>query len=152
MCYDIVKMHSKIITGIGIETTNENMKSIGDISEVWKKFFCEGVFSNIKNKMDNKVIGVYTDYKSDYTKPYKFYACSEVIKNSRENDNFSTIIIPEDNYAKFSIIGNRDKTVLWLWQEIWKTELDRKYTYDFELYYDTENIEKQLIEIYIAIR
>lgn len=39
-----------------------------------------------------------------------------------------------------------------IWQEIWNTDLDREYSFDFEVYGDLENMESQLIEVYVALK
>ena len=96
--------------------------------------------------------GVYTNYDGDYTKPYDFYACCEIEDSKSNNDEFSVVSVPESKYAKFSIRGNYDESAEKLWNEIWNTELDRKYTYDFEVYHnDGNDPENQLLEIYIAV-
>lgn len=149
MSYEIVKIDKKIVAGIGIKT--DNTKAINDIGKQWNTFFSECILKNKNNK--NITIGLYTNYEGDYTKPYMFYTCVEVIDdNIKENSNLTTIVIPEGKYAKFQSTGNAEKTVSALWQEIWNTSLERKYTYDFEVYHDTEDEQKKLIEIFIAVK
>lgn len=39
------------------------------------------------------------------------------------------------------------------WQQIWNMNLDRKYSFDFEVYHnDSQNPSNQTIDIYIAIK
>ncbi|MCP1222883.1 GyrI-like domain-containing protein [Sebaldella sp. S0638] len=152
MNYEIVEIPAKTMTGISIRTTNENMQAADDIGKLWEEFWNKNIFSFAENKKNNKMYGVYTNYDGDYTKPYDFYACCEIEDSKNNNDEFSVVSVPESKYAKFSIRGNYDESAGKLWHEIWNTELDRKYTYDFEVYHnDGNDPENQLLEIYIAV-
>lgn len=153
MEYEIVELEEKIVEGISIRTTNQNGKSIQDIGALWQEFYAEGEYNKIENKVNNKAIGLYTDYEGDYTKPYNFIACSEVNKKSENMENRITRIIPKGRYAKFVIIGDVQKSVGEAWGEIWNMNLERKYTWDFEEYQNnTEDMQNQEIHIYIAIK
>ena len=152
MNYEIVEIPAKTMTGISIRTTNGNMQAADDIGKLWEEFWNKNIFSFAENKKSNKMYGVYTNYDGDYTKPYDFYACCEIEDSKSNNDEFSVVSVPESKYAKFSIRGNYDESAEKLWNEIWNTELDRKYTYDFEVYHnDGNDPENQLLEIYIAV-
>lgn len=153
MEYEIVELEEKIVEGISIRTTNQDGKSIQDIGALWQKFYAEGEYNKIENKVNNKAIGLYTDYEGDYTKPYNFIACSEINKKSENMKNRTTKIIPKGRYAKFVIIGDVQKSVGEAWGEIWNMNLERKYTCDFEEYQNnTEDMQNQEIHIYIAIK
>lgn len=153
MEYEIVELEEKIVEGISIRTTNQDGKSIQDIGVLWQKFYAEGEYNKIENKVNNKAIGLYTDYEGDYTKPYNFIACSEVNKKSENMENRITRIIPKGRYAKFVIIGDVQKSVGEAWGKIWNMNLERKYTCDFEEYQNnTEDMQNQEIHIYIAIK
>ena len=152
MVYEIVEMPSKMMSGISVHTTNENKQAVNDIGKLWEEFWNKNIFSFTENKKNNKMYGVYTNYEGDLTKPYVFYACCEVKSKKNNNCECSVISVPESKYAKFSIRGNYDESVEKLWSVIWKTELDRKYTCDFEVYHnDGNNPENQLLEIYVAV-
>lgn len=147
MKYEIVELEEKIIEGIEIRTTNENGKSMQDIGKTWQELFTNGVYEKIKNKLNNKTIGLYTDYEGDFTKPYIFIAGAEV---SKKTDNCK--IIEKGKYAKFVIIGDVQNSVGQTWQEIWNMDLKRKYTCDFEEYQNnSKNMQNQEIHIYIAL-
>ena len=151
MKYEIVELEEKIVEGIGIKTTNQDGKSVQDIGILWQKFFSEGIYEKIENKMDHKTIGLYTDYEGDYTKPYYFMvgAYVEVCINQQ---NTIQKIIPKGKYAKFVITGDVQKSVGEAWSEIWNMDLKRKYTCDFEEYQNnTEDMQNQEIHIYIAL-
>lgn len=147
MKYEIVELEEKIIEGIAIKTINQDGNSIQDIGKTWQKLFTEGIYEKIKNKVNNKTIGLYTEYEGDYTKPYTFIAGAEV---SKKIDNYK--IIEKGKYAKFVIIGDVQKSVGQAWQQIWNMNLKRKYTCDFEEYQNNqEDMQNQEIHIYIAL-
>ena len=61
MKYEIVELEEKIVEGIAIKTSNQNVKSIQDIGETWQKLFANGIYEKIQNKVNNKTIGLYTE-------------------------------------------------------------------------------------------
>lgn len=149
MNYEIVELEEKIVEGIWIKTTNENGQSMQDIGELWNRFFTQGVYDKIEGKVNNKTIGLYTEYEKDYTKPYTFMVGVEV--DHKENKEMVKII-PKGKYAKFVIIGDVQKAVGTLWETIWQMDLDRTYTGDFEEYQNnSQNLQEQEIHVYIAI-
>ena len=152
MKYEIVELEEKIVAGIKIKTTNQNGKAMQDIGITWQKLFTEGLYENILNKVNNKTIGLYTEYEGDYTKPYTFMAGAEVSREVQRGEEIESIIIPKGKYAKFIIIGDVQNSVGQAWQEIWNMNLKRKYTCDFEEYQNnSEDMQKQEIHIYIAL-
>lgn len=152
MEYEIVELKEKIVEGVEIRTTNQNGKSMEDIAREWQTFFEQGIYNKIENKINNKTIGLYTEYEGDYTKPYKFVVCSEVKGESKNIENRVIKTIPEGKYAKFIITGDVQKSVGEAWSRIWNMNLKRKYTCDFEEYQNnTEDMNNQEIHIYIAI-
>ena len=152
MKYEIVELEEKIVEGLEVKTTNENGRSIQDIANMWQTFFMQGIYEKIENKVNGKTIGLYTDYEKDYTKPYNFVACTEVSENSKDVENRVVKVIPKGKYAKFVIHGDVQNAVGQAWQEIWKMDLNRKYTCDFEEYQNNSNdMQNQEIHIYIAV-
>ncbi|MCI9365552.1 MAG: AraC family transcriptional regulator [Clostridia bacterium] len=152
MKYEIVQLKEKVIQGIKIKTSNQNEKNIQDIGKIWQKLFADGIYEKIPNKVNNKTIGLYTEYEGDYTKPYMFLAGAEVILRGETKQEVDSIVVPSGKYARFIIIGDVQKSVGQAWKEIWDMDLKRKYTCDFEEYQNnSENMQKQEIHIYIAI-
>lgn len=152
MKYEITELEEKIVAGIKIKTTNQNGKSIKDIGMTWQKLFEDGTYGKIYDKVNNKTIGLYTEYEGDYTKPYMFIAGAEVSKKSETHQETEFWIIPKGKYAKFIITGDVQNSVGQAWKEIWNMNLNRKYSCDFEEYQNnSEDMQKQEIHIYIAI-
>lgn len=153
MEYKIVELKEKLVEGISIVTNNKNGKSVDDIGKQWQQFFSDGIYDKIENKLNNKTIGLYTDYEGDYTSDYRFLACAQVSNKSNNIENRVTKVIPSGKYAKFVIVGDVQKSVGEAWEKIWNMNLKRKYTCDFEEYQNnTQDMSRQEIHIYIAIK
>ncbi len=68
-----------------------------------------------------------------------------------ENETMDVKIIPAGKYAKFSAHGHMKKAVAEAWNEIWKMDLNRSFTGDFEEYLNSD-WENSHIDIYIALK
>lgn len=151
MKYKIVELEEKIVVGLKIKTTNQEGKSMKDIGMTWQKLFTDGIYEKIPSKVNHKTIGLYTNYEGDYTKPYSFIAGAEV-SQKLEMKEVESVVIPKGKYAKFVIIGDVQNSVGQAWQEIWRMDLKRTYTCDFEEYQNNaSHKEKQEIHIYLGI-
>ncbi|MCT4618709.1 MAG: GyrI-like domain-containing protein [Marinisporobacter sp.] len=153
MKYEIVTLNQKTVVGIIKQTTNEGGQCVKDIGEIWQNFITTGIYEKIVEKVNHKVIGLYTDYQGDFTKPYDFIACCEVM-DDRMLDSFLTKkIIPKGKYAKFIINGDVEKAVGQFWTKLWQMDLDRAYTCDFEEYQNnSQHMKNQEIHIYISLK
>ena len=152
MNYEVVTLPEKYFLGKGLKTTNENNQALTDIGGIWKEIFEKDTFSSIKNRKNTQLFGLYTKYEKDYTKPYYFYACCEIENKENLDSTMEVFTIPSAKYAKFSMRGNFYEISGKLWETVWQSDLERKYTYDFDVYYyDDKDPNDQLLEIYIAI-
>jgi predicted transcriptional regulator YdeE len=146
--------HSKFdIIGITVRTTNQNGKSSIDIPELWKKFFTEAILEKIPDKVDASIYCIYTDYEKDFTEPYTVILGCKVNGLKTIPKGMIGRTIPGGNFAKFSAKGDLTKGVVFTeWNKIWNSELNRKYTADFEVYgekaQDPKNAE---VDIFVAI-
>ncbi|MEG0614310.1 MAG: GyrI-like domain-containing protein [Oscillospiraceae bacterium] len=146
MNYEIVNLKEKIVVGISAKTSNSSTNVCEIIGGLWEKLYQGGTNAAIKNKANAYAIGLYSDYVGEN---YQVTVGNEVTKS--ENPELSTKIIPAGKYAKFSIEGNMQKAVADAWDEIWKMELDRSFSGDFEEYLNSD-FEKAKIDIYIALK
>lgn len=140
------------IIGVSVRTTNENGKSAKDIEALWNKFITEGILDRIPNKLDNTVYSIYTDYESDYTKPYSTIIGCEVKNTDTIPNGMIAKTITGGNYTKFVAKGDLTKGAVYEeWIKIWNTNLNRSYTADFEVYgKKTENPKDAEVNIFIA--
>lgn len=119
------------------------------------KVFLDKLFDKILNKASNDILCIYTDYQSDYTEAYTCIigvpvSSVEEIPNGLMGREFAA-----DKFDQFIAKGEMPQAVVAKWQEIWKkdAELNRKYSYDFEVYGENaQNGENAEVSIYIAMK
>ena len=146
MNYEIVTLAEKTVVGVSAVTGNNDPKMGEVISGLWEKLYQGGVNPTIKNKVNDHAIGLYSDYTEDQ---YCVTAGNEVSK--AENHELTVKTIPAGRYAKFSVHGHMVTAVAEAWGEIWKLDLDRSFTGDFEEYLNSD-WEEADIDIYIALK
>lgn len=146
MNYEIVELEKKIIVGVSAKTGNQDPKMKKIIQDIWEKLFQGEVYPAIKNKVNECTIGLYSDYSES---SYLVTAGAEV--SEAVNPELTTKEIPAGKYAKFMLEGNINKIISEGWEEIWKTDLNRTFTGDFEEYRNQDMLNAK-IAIYIAIK
>lgn len=146
MNYEVVYLDEKIVVGLSkrVNMDDPNMGEI--IGNMWEKLYQGGINQKINNKKNEYAIGLYSDYEKD---SYLVSVGNEVSKN--ENKDLDSKIVPAGKYAKFSIEGHMVDAVVEAWEKIWKMDLDRSYTGDFEEYLNAD-WENAKIDIYIALK
>lgn len=143
------------IIGIQVRTNNnDHTKLIQDMQNLWNKFISENVAGQIQNKTDTSIYCIYTDYESDYTKPYTaFLGCKvsdlAIIPEGLEGKSFKGGL-----YNKYKAKGNLlDGIVYEKWKYIWGLDIHRTYNADFEVYGDkSQNHEDAEVEIFIGVK
>lgn len=151
MNYEIVNLEEKKLVGLNIRTNNNNPNMGKDIEDLWNKFFNQGIFSKIENKINKRTIGLYSNYESDFTGDYDMTVACEVSDDKEKPKGTIIKTIPSGKYAKFIVKGHMQKAVYEFWKELWKMSLDRAYTCDFEEYMNSD-IDNTEINIYIALK
>jgi predicted transcriptional regulator YdeE len=142
------------VIGISVRTTNENMQAATDIPALWGKFLGENLASKIPNKVSETLFCIYTEYESDFIKPYTTILGCEVENLDSIPEGFVGLIIEKGLYQKFTAKGNlMQGAVFNEWTKIWNTPIDRKYTTDFEVYDEkSQNPEDADVDIFIALK
>ena len=135
---EITYINQDAITVVGIATKVNLMTN--DIADTVRKYFSE-VNTKIPHSINpNITYGIYTNYKNDITGKHSEYTYLIGEKVNSTNDispELTNIILPEQNYVKFSATQHNVSDV---WKNILTTnELNRSYIADFEVY-DTENM------------
>jgi predicted transcriptional regulator YdeE len=149
----IQKFH---VIGISTRTTNENGQSAQDIEALWGKFWREEIQEKIQNKVSDEIYAVYTDYESDFTRPYTTIIGLQVSSLESIPEGFVGITIETAAYQKFVSKGKMPEAVFNTWLEIWgntQLNLERAYKADFTIhgqkYYDGDKAE---VETFISIK
>lgn len=150
--YTIQKRPTFFLIGIQCRTINTVDRAPHDISNLWKKFYNEGIYKKIPNKVSNEVIALYCDYEKDHTEPYSLVIGSVVSSLDEVPHGMVGKSIPSSTYALFSAVGEYPNSVVETWREIWNTALKRTYTGDLEIYTeDFYNNSPKAVDILIAI-
>lgn len=147
------KPHFKLV-GLQLEgkTTNENNQSSKDCGNLWQKFEKDNIFDLIPNKLSSKVYAVYFDYEKDETKPFSYFIGCEVGEKSEVPENLQSLEIPSQTYIKVTAKGVMTGCITEAWEEIWASDIPRKYGFDFEVYdersWDWNDAE---VDIYVSV-
>ncbi len=142
------------IIGIQVRTSNKNGQSAKDISELWHRFMTEGFLDKIENKVDNTIYCVYTEYESDYTKPYTTVLGCKVRCADSIPEGMVLKTIQSGEYRKFVAKGNLMEGLLYKkWLDIFNADLDRVYKTDFEVYGEkAKNPTDAEVEIFVGVK
>ncbi|WP_027418289.1 GyrI-like domain-containing protein [Crocinitomix catalasitica] len=149
-----VKLESKKIIGIAVRTTNENAQAATDIGMLWEQLMAQNIVEQIPNKVSNAIYSVYTDYESDYTKPYTVILGCEVTDLTEMPEGMVSLTIAEANAAMFTVEGKLSDNIVYKgWENIWSMDLDRIYVADYEVYDErTTNPDQAEVDIFIGIK
>ena len=127
---------------------------------LYKNIFGKQLGEEIPNRKNpGTTYCVYTDYESDFTGDYTYFIGEEVKVGGDSMEGFSSIIIPAQNYAKFtSRPGIMPEVCIDMWQNIWKMKSGelggkRAYLADFEVY-DKRALDpsKTVLDIYVGVK
>lgn len=146
MNYEIIECEEKIIVGLSAVTGNGDPEMGSIIGGLWGKLYEGGVMASIKNKADEYAIGLYSDYTDD-----KYQVTVGATVSSNDNPELSCKVLPAGKYAKFSVHGDQVKAVGAAWGEIWKMDLPRSFTGDYEVYLNSD-CKNADVDIFIALK
>lgn len=144
-----------IIIGISTRTTNEDNQSQVDLGKLWQRFYAENIILKIPNKNSTDIISIYTDYKSDFTVEYTTIIGIPVSTIDEIPNGLIGREFAPENFKQILAKGEMPTAVVNTWIDIWRRdkELNRKYTYDFEVYgQKSQNGENSEVEIYLGIK
>lgn len=164
MFKSITQLSEMKLIGLTCRTNNEKIfksdPSTNIIAATVQKYFHDGFASKIMNRSTPATTYcVYTQYESDVNGDYTYFIGEEVSSFENQSDEFETLIIPAQNYAKFTNQpGPMPSVCIEMWKNIWTmTDSDlggeRAYISDFEVY-DERSIDHQnvTLDIYIGIK
>lgn len=150
MEYEVVDLKEKIVVGL-CARTNNNAPDMGMvIGGLWQRFYQNGIHDAIKNKKNEKALGIYTDYAGNEMDDYTAEVGCEVTAAKDLPGGTVTTVIPAGRYARFVVKGDMQKAVAEFWMQLWKLNLNRSFCCDFEEYQDCEE-ENATIHIYIGL-
>lgn len=137
---------------LGHKTTNQNNQSSSDCGNLWQKFEKDKIFELIPNKLSNEIYAVYFDYEEDETKPFSYFIGCKVDKNSEVPSNLDSLEIPTQSYVKVTAKGVMTACITDSWREIWNSDIQRKFGFDFEIYDErSQNWNDAELDIFVSI-
>ncbi|NBH35514.1 AraC family transcriptional regulator [Clostridiaceae bacterium] len=149
MKYEIVELKEKIAIGVSVQTGNVDPNLAAALGGLWDRLFKDGIYATIPGKINEKALGIYTEYKGEDKSSYTAIAACETA-DAAEVKDCMVCRIPAGKYAKFVVHGDMVSAVASAWQEIGQMDLPRTYQCDFEEYQD-DNMEDSEIHIYVGI-
>lgn len=142
------------LIGISVLTSNDPGKAELDIPTLWEQFFAQDIKNKIPNKTDNSIYCVYTDYEGDHTQPYRVLLGCIVSSIDEIPEGMLAHRINKGKFHKFTATGDiKDNIVYKEWLNIWKSDLDRTFQSDFELYDErSQDLSNAEVDIFIGIK
>lgn len=151
-----MKSHTLIkkpeITVVGIACRTSNYPNNQDIPLLWGRFFNERTIDKIPNKSSHDVFGLYCDYEGDYTKPYTLIIGCSVTSIEKIPEGMVVKTILSSSYARFEARGPHPKALIETWEDVWNTQLNRSYFFDFEVYGPAFSAKEPLVEVFIGVK
>ena len=149
---EIIEQSAFYLTGVSVRTINQNGQSKKDIMALWTRFMTDNLVQQIKDRVSDDIYCVYTDYEGDHLDFYTAVLGCRVNSLVHIPEGFTGINIPAGKYQVYSLAGKFPENVRLAWQEIWDTNVGRKYTADFDLYSaGAKSFEETEVKIYLAI-
>lgn len=151
------------LAGITVRTNNATIfqqdPSVNVIAATVQKYFHGGLPDQIFHRAKPGVTYcAYTEYESDLNGDYTYFIGEEVSSFEGQPEEFKTLIIPAQNYVKFTNEpGPMPDVCISMWKNIWEmtpSELggSRGYEADFELYDGrASDHQNAILDIYIGI-
>ena len=147
------------VIGIKTRTSNpEEMKGAGKIGALWNQFYSQQVLNKIPGKLDHEIIAVYYEYESDATAPYSVLVGARVAAGTKPPAGMELITMPAQKYFQLATRkGEMPGIIIEAWGRVWdlaaKSELNRKYSYDLEVYDErAANPKAAEANLFIAIK
>ncbi len=138
--YRVIEHDEFHVVGEVIRVNPKNDQDLKEIGAFWKKFYTENLLEKIPHKTDRDIIAVYFDYESNHLEPYSLMIGAMVSDKDKVPENMEGITIPPSQYAVFTAEGKFPDSIINTWEHIWNSDIDRTFTYDFEIY--DENFQK----------
>lgn len=115
---------------VGIEVRTDNAHAAETIPPLWDRFYLEG----IPQKLSGDMVGLYTDYEGDYTKPYTLVAGCVASTPLTPTEGMVIKEVPKAKFAKIVVEGSFPQSLMDAWEWVWEDNIERSYQNDFELY------------------
>ncbi|MEJ0106524.1 MAG: GyrI-like domain-containing protein [Bacteroidota bacterium] len=143
------------LTGLALKTKtwNANGQSAIDCGSLWQQFEKGNYADKIPGKLGDDIIAVYHNYEGDHTQPFSYFIGCRVAAGSAMPEGMDSLTIEKATYQQFIAKGKMPDCVGNTWREIWKTNIDRAYIADFEVYDErSKDWNDALVDIFIGVK
>jgi len=150
----VTKANQFDIVGIKTRTSNDG-NAAKDIPALWKRFMEENIMNRIPNKDGHTIFCLYTNYESDHLHPYDVVLGCKVKNTDNIPEGFTHLNVPATENAHFLAKGNieQGEAVIATWMEVWKSDLNRTYSVDYEVYDErSADLKNAEVDIFIALK
>ena len=141
------------IIGIDTRTSNQEGKAAQDIPALWNHFMSQNLMEKIPNKIGAEIFCIYTEYEGDHDLPYTALLGCKADNLDNVPEGMRGMTFTTQKLEKYTAKGNLQQGAVWRkWLEIWEEEIDRTYSFDFEVYGEkAQNPEAAEVDIYISV-
>lgn len=151
--------NSFLVAGYSVRTNNAKEASgQGQIGPLWQRWFAENLGAKVPNRVDKRMVAVYSDYESDEKGDYTYTLGAQVSSTDNLPSGFTFRKVVAGPYVIFTTEkGPVTQVVPAEWQKVWAAparELGgkRAFVTDFEVYdqraADPQNTQ---VDIHIGI-
>jgi predicted transcriptional regulator YdeE len=154
--YSDVHLGELYVTGISVDTSHHNRHSSHDIPTLWARFFTEDTYDSIQDRMDDRIIAIYHNYRiNKNTKEIDSFTFTVglLVKNLKKiPKGMDGVLIPKAHYAIVPVVGEFPGSLLSHWDSIHFCNLKRSYKVDFEIYPTNFDMVRNFeLEIYCSV-
>lgn len=150
MNYTLEHQNKKLFIGLELRTDNEECSFTMPAHA--ERFMKENIPAKIPNRINRDILGLYTDYEGDETHSYSWILGCEVSSLDEIPEGLVGKVISESNYAVYKTEGQFPEGLIAVWKAVWKSNLHRSFTNDFEIYpSDFDPQKNPQVKLYIAI-
>ncbi len=140
------------IVGMAIRTNNKHGEAEKDIGDLWGRFNSDDSVAKIEGKISEDLYCVYTDYEKDHSGAYTTILGYQVRPGIPPPSGYVRKIILRASYEVFISQGPLPASVQQTWMSIWKTNLKRKYTADFDVYGPhSKNPDYAIVRTFVSV-
>ncbi|SKA00882.1 GyrI-like domain-containing protein [Sediminibacterium ginsengisoli] len=133
------------------KTTNANGRSGIDCGNHWQAFEKGNYAERIHEKVNDDIYAVYFEYEGDHTQPYSYFIGCLVKEAASVPGDMDHLFIPAGEYRHIVARGTMPDCVAGEWKKIWKSDLERGYRYDFEVYDErSRDWSDATVDIYLS--
>ena len=151
---DTIRKESFHLVGLKLDkkTTNQGGQSGIDCGSLWHKFEDGNYAARIPGKIGSEVYAVYFEYDGDHSQPFSYFIGCRVNPQTETPEGMDRLSIPTASYHRLIAKGPMPDCLVKAWKNIWNTNHNRAYDYDFEVYDErSRDWSHAEVEIFLSV-